>query len=91
MVRIFKDKSGDFLVQTTCLDVDSFTSELAEALTTAIDKADGGISALGIMQNALPIAFKLAGYKADTVREQRIMVCGNATPADGDVIATVGR
>lgn len=91
MVKIFKDKSGEFLVQTTCLDVDAFTSELAEALSASVEKGDGGVAALGIMQNALPIAFKLAGYKADTVREQRSLVCGNATPADDDLVTAVGR
>lgn len=91
MVRIFKDKSGEFLVQTTCLDVDSFVSDLAEALTSAIEKGDGGIAAHGIMTNALPIAFKLAGYKAETVNEQRTLVCGRASPSDSDVVASAGR
>jgi hypothetical protein len=93
MVRIFKDKGGEFLVQTTCLDVDSFLSDFAEALSGAIGKANGeaDMVAYGALQNAMPIAFKLAGYKADTVSEQRTLVCGRATPSDSDLLVTVGR
>ena len=91
MIKIFKDKSGEFLIQTTCLDADSFIIELAEALTLAIEKNDGGLAALGILQNAFPIAFKLSGYKAETVREQQSLVCGNATPSEDSLITSVGR
>lgn len=94
MVRIFQDKqSGEFVVQTTCLDADSFISDLSEALAQVVQKVngDGALSALGILTNAMPIAFKLSGYKADTVSEQRTLVCGTALPASSDVIATAGR
>lgn len=93
MVRIFKDKSGEFLVQTTCLDVDGFISDFAEALSDALGKSNGDadLIALGALQNAMPIAFKLAGYKADTVAEQRTLVCGRASPSDADLLVTAGR
>lgn len=97
MVRIFKDKSGEFLVQTTCLDVDGFVSDLAEALSSALDEMGAGetsnsaLVALGILTNAMPIAFKLSGYKAETVVEQRTLVCGRASPAESDLVASVGR
>lgn len=97
MVRIFRDSkkngSGDFVVQTTCLDCDSFVSELAEALTEAITEGedDGGLAALGIMQKAMPIAFKLSGYKADNVNEQRTLVCGYVSPEASEIVATAGK
>lgn len=93
MVRIFKDKSGEFLIQTTCLDVDAFVSDLADALSASLHEANGtaDVVAHGILTNALPIAFKLAGYKAETVNEQRTLVCGRASPADSDLVATAGR
>jgi hypothetical protein len=94
MIRIYSDLkgSGEFVVQTTCLDTDSFISELAEAMDTAIRKSDdNGISALGILKNAMPIAFKLSGYKADTVQEQRTLVCGTVSPNSCEVIASAGR
>lgn len=99
MVRIFKDAgSGQFVIQTTCLDLDSYIAELGEALhkvvtsgTTADISSDDGISAMGILQNAMPVAFKLAGYKADTVSEQRTLVCGNISPSACEVVASAGR
>jgi hypothetical protein len=93
MVRIFKDQSGEFLVQTTCLDVDAFISDLAEALSETLSSAKegGDLIALGVLTNAMPIAFKLSGYKAETVSEQRTLVCGRASPAESDLVATGGR
>jgi hypothetical protein len=95
MVRIFKDSrkggSGEFVVQTTCLDCDAFVSELAEALTSAITEDDGGVAALSILQKAMPIAFKLSGYKAENVNEQRTLVCGFVSPENSQIVATAGK
>jgi hypothetical protein len=94
MVRIYCDKSGtgEFVVQTTASDVDAFIGELAEALDAAVLKAsDGGLSAMGIIKNAMPIAFKLAGYKAETVVEQRTLVCGAVSPNGCEIVASAGR
>lgn len=96
MVRIFKGTgqgdAGDYVVQTTCLDMDSFMADLSEALAEAMKKSDDSeFIALGILQSAMPIAFKLSGYKADTVSEQRTLVCGRALPAASDLLATAGR
>ena len=57
MVRIFSDTqgTGDFVIQTTAVDVETFIAELAEAMDAAVTKAnDGGMSALGILKNAMP-------------------------------------
>lgn len=94
MVRIFADTlgTGDFVIQTTCLDADAFISELAEAMDIAIKKSDdGGVSALGILKNAMPIAYKLSGYKAESVQEQRTLVCGNISPTACEVVSSAGR
>ena len=94
MVRIFSDKngSGEFVIQTTASDTDSFIGELAEALHKATAGADdGGLTAMGILKNAMPIAFKLSGYKADTVSEQRTLVCGAVSPNSCEVVASAGR
>lgn len=94
MVRIFHDKaSGEFVVQTTCIDHDSFISDLSEALTEVVKNhnGDGALATLGVLQNAMPIAFKLSGYKAETVAEQRTLVCGKASPHKSDLLVTVGR
>lgn len=91
MVRIFKDaNSGEYVVQTSCLDMDSFTAELSEALANTITKGDAEV-AMSILSNAMPIAFKLAGYKADTVSEQRTLVCGTISPNSCDLVTSVGK
>jgi len=94
MVRIFSDSdgSGDFVVQTTCLDTDTFLTEFAEAFDAAVVKAnDGGLTAMGILKSAMPIAYKLSGYKADSVQEQRTLVCGTVSPNSCEVISSAGR
>jgi hypothetical protein len=93
MVRIFSDQhTGEYVIQTTALDADTFVGELAEALHTATAKADdGGLAAMGILKNAMPIAFKLSGYKAENVIEQRTLVCGNVSPNACQVVSSAGR
>lgn len=94
MVRIYQDRqSGEFVIQTTCLDVESFTADLAEALAEITKDANGdaALSTLGVLNNAMPIAFKLAGYKADTVYEQRTLMCGTALPHKSDLLASAGK
>lgn len=94
MVRIFSDTggTGDFVIQTTATDADTFVSELAEAMDAALKKTnDNGLSALGILKNAMPIAYKLSGYKAETVQEQRTLVCGNISPNQCEVVSSAGR
>lgn len=95
MVRIFFDKhgSGEYVIETTAIDVDTFISELSEALSTVSNSFgdDGGLAMMGVLKNAMPIAFKLAGYKADTVSEQRTLLCGVLSPSACEVIASAGR
>ena len=96
MVRIFVDKngSGDYVIQTTATDAETFVGELAEAMHKAVfhrDEDDGGLAMMGIMKNAMPIAFKLSGYKADTVSEQRTLVCGSISPNSCEVLASAGQ
>ena len=94
MVRIFADKkgSGEYVIQTTALDTDTFVFELAEAMGDAMKASEeSALCAVGIMKNAMPIAFKLSGYKADTVAEQRTLVCGIVSPENCEVVSTAGR
>lgn len=94
MVRIFFDKKGgEYCIQTTCLNAEDFTAELAEAFAEALkDAGDGAdLAAFGILRNAMPIAFKLSGYKADTVSEQRTLVCGTVSPHNCEVISSAGK
>ena len=94
MVNIFTDSkgTGEFVIQTTAIDTDSFILELSEAMTKVVsESSDGGLTCFGIMKNAMPIEFKLSGYKADSVSEQRTLVCGNISPSSCEVISSAGR
>jgi hypothetical protein len=91
-VRIFKDKqTGEFAVQTSCLTADAFVTELSEALASAMSKDNSSdMVAFGVLKAAMPIAFKLSGYKADEVSEQRTLLCGKITPNSSDCVASSG-
>ncbi len=92
MVKIFKDdKTGQYMVQTSCLDMEAYMGDLAEALAEIKKEPDAAVDLLGVLQNAMPIAFKLAGYKADTVVEQRVLACGYISPNASQLIASAGR
>jgi len=95
MVRIFCDKngSGDYVVQTDCLECGVFVSELSEAMSAALSKVkdDSEMVVFGILNNAMPIAFKLSGYKADNVQEERTLACGTVSPENCQVLASAGR
>lgn len=91
-VRIFKDKStGEFAVQTNCLTTTAFVTELSEALASAMSKDNmSDMVAFGVLKSAMPIAFKLSGYKADEVSEQRTLHCGFISPHSSDCVAASG-
>ena len=93
MVRLFRDGSG-YMVQTTCLEIADYLPQLGEAIAemsgTIKDEVDRAIATQGILEKAMPIAFRLAGYKADAVNEQRTLVCGYVSPQESKVIATAG-
>jgi hypothetical protein len=91
MIRIFKDKhdTANYVVQSTCVDPESFLLEFAEALSVVSKDLDD-YALFSILKVAMPILFKLSGYKAEEVREQRTLLCGSVTPESCDVIATSG-
>lgn len=93
MIRLFKDsKRGGYMVQTTCLTADDFIADLADAIASlSNNSALDAVDLLGVLSQAMPIAFKLSGYKADAVSEQRTLICGYITPSDSTLVAAVGK
>lgn len=93
MVRIFEDpKTGEVVVQTTCLNVQDYLLEFASAMWGANQqKGDGEMRTFQVLQRGLPIAFKLAGYKAEDVSEARTLVCGSISPDHCQEIGRGGR
>lgn len=90
MIRVFTDGKGNYAVQTTCLDTETFVADLAEVIAE-MKESDGGISVLGVLSQAMPIAFKLSGYKAELVQEHRTLYCGAIAPHDSQLVSTVGK
>ena len=81
MVRIYEDpKTSEVVVWTTATTVDAFMHELAAALAT-INTKDRDIAISETLKHAFPLAFKLAGYKADDVYEERTLYHGTVSPA----------
>jgi hypothetical protein len=91
MVKIFEDeKTGEIVVWTSCLSVEEFLTDLAPAMA-GLNGGDRELRLNLTLRKALPIAFKLAGYKADEVNEQRTLYCGVVSPEHCTVISKGGR
>lgn len=91
MIKIFKDKgNGQCMVQTNCLSADEFTMSLAEALG-ALNGQGTASDFLEILSVAMPIAYKLSGYKADTVREERSLACGIISPSASALLVSIDK
>lgn len=91
MIVYEDEKSGELVVWTDCLDAQSFVTDLAAAIPEAIGAGDGAAKTLSLLQNATPILFKLSGYKAENVNEERVLWCGKVNPERCKVVTRVGR
>jgi hypothetical protein len=86
MIEVYANtERTEFLLTTSCTQTDDFLVELATVLAK-LPKDEGVM--LGVMQAAMPIAYKLSGYRAESVREVRSLSCGHVTPGANSVIAT---
>ena len=95
MLRIYLDKtSREFQVQTDCLDLDSFIEQFSAALLKLMMSMNlpeqWEESNSSLIRNMLPIAFKLAGYKAEQVREERVLTCGHVSLLDAKPFVELG-
>lgn len=84
---------GELGVLTTAHEVDEFVSGLAAACAKYISEQPVNKPQLErdlawIFRNAFPLAFKLAGYKADQVVERHVLMCGSNAPSADDIIAS---
>lgn len=89
MIKVFRDKkTGDYLVESNCLDIPAFIADLSEALSNI--KNGGAEEYMAVLTQAMPIAYKLSGYKADEVSERRTLICGRCSPQDSSLVVSVG-
>lgn len=88
ILRSGPGRDGVVVVQTNCIGLDGFITELADAM----EAAQGQHEQCGfehprqlfraVLRNAFPIAFAIQGYKAERVHESKLLTCGEV-PTDG--------
>jgi hypothetical protein len=80
----------EVVVQTNAQSLDLFIAGLADAVDAAMDSLPSNDRAellAGLFRNAFPVAFAIAGYKADKVTESRMLICGAAAPDKSSLLA----
>jgi hypothetical protein len=93
MIRIYKSQNnGEFIIQTDATEMSFFMQELSSAILQCLDKMSGDEdhTLTSILSNAFPIAFKLQGYKAETVHVRQVLTSGYALPDESQLIADIG-
>lgn len=91
-VSLFKSTasgSSEIVVQTNAQSLDVFIASFSDALAEAIKNDSGEVKSImaSALKNAFPIAFSLAGYKAEKVSEARLLTCGFASPDSSELVA----
>lgn len=79
----------EIVVQTNAQSLDVFISGLADALHGALSggKEESQAVIAATLKNAFPVAFAIAGYKADKVSESKLLTCGFASPDASELLA----
>ena len=97
-VSLYKSMASgtyEVVVQTNAQSLDVFIGGLSDALHAALvheasapnatDNSQAMISAT--LKNAFPVAFAIAGYKAEKVSESKLLTCGFASPDASELLA----
>jgi len=97
-VSLYKSMASgamEVVVQTNAQSLDVFVGALADALHVAlvheasapnsVDNSQALIAAT--LKNAFPVAFSIAGYKAEKVSESKLLTCGFASPDASELLA----
>jgi len=96
-VRIYRDPStSELAVWTSDLALADFIDNLSTAIAgLSLPLGDTNVHDDVLISKALeqafPIAFKLSGYKAEQVKEQRTLYCGDISPSNCEVLSRGGR
>ena len=89
--------ANEIVVQTNAQSLEVFIAGLSDALAAAVSPigdrpptAEDQIKATiaATLKNAFPIAFAIAGYKADKVSESKLLTCGFASPDASELVAS---
>ncbi len=80
----------EIVVQTNAQSLDLFIIGLADATSEAtkgLNDTQMREKITMIFKNSFPLAFAIAGYKADKVTESRMLICGAVTPETSKLLA----
>lgn len=80
----------EVVVQTNAQSLELFIVGLADAMDAAITQHTEESRAeflASLLRNAFPVAFAIAGYKAERVSETRMLSCGAADPGASNLLA----
>lgn len=79
----------EIVVQTNAQSLDVFVAGLSDALDAAIrsDPEQAAQTISATLKNAFPVAFAIAGYKAEKVSESKLLTCGFASPDSSELVA----
>ena len=80
----------EMVVQTNAQSLDVYIAGLSEAVATALKESEPGDHAkmlMATLKNAIPVAFAIAGYKAEKVAESKLLTCGQAAPDASELVA----
>lgn len=92
-VSLYKSTASgvpEVVVQTNAQTLDVFVTGLADALSSALaNDSDAERTKLiaATLRNAFPVAFAIAGYKAEKVAETKLLTCGQAALDAAELIA----
>ena len=92
-VSLFKSTASgkmEVVVQTNAQSLDLFIVGLADATSAAMQNAtekEKHQLLESIFKNAFPLAFAIAGYKAEKVFETRMLVCGAVAADQSSLLA----
>lgn len=89
MTKIYATSNdGERYITTDAKDLDTFEREFARLIIKVISQGDEDHALMYLIPYAFRIAFKLAGYKSETVREKRVLAIGDANVDDEEIIAS---
>lgn len=88
MLEFFKvDNNGEMIIVTDLDTLPCFAEEFAEAFFIYATRTGGKEHELSqLMFGAFAIAFKLSGYKCDSVRQYSTLMYGSVRPSAADCV-----
>lgn len=90
-VELFRSRlegSTQVMIQTTASSIDVFIPALSMALSEAIHNEPDNVDDLikNVLRMAFPLGMKIAGYKIESVKEERILISGYVPPNETDIV-----